>query len=491
MRLGTIGFGSGSALCVLLVGACAVGPDYQRPDLDARTAAAWRQPVGPPFDPERTELARWWEHFGSPELSVLASRLLVQNLSLAEARQRVLTARAQRGVADGERWPQVSAGASYTRAGTGDRSLNFQGPPPGQDVDVYSASVSAGWELDLWGRVGRLLEAADAEIEVTVEDYRDAAVSLLSELALAYVDARTLHERVDVLARSVALRQETVRLAQSRVDAGSGTRLELEQARRELESGAGLLPELRRALAVAENRVAVLTGERPRDELLAARDELVLPATVGLGLPADLLARRADVRRSERVLAAAVARIGAAEAERYPDITISGTLALRAQDVDALTSGADALSYSVGPGLSIPLFTGGRIDSQVASRESAADGARLGFERTLLLAIAEVEDAAAGVTHTRERVDRLQAAADAARAAVTFAQQLHDAGSLGLAPVIDAQRAQLAADDALLLGRQAAFVQTIDLYRALGGGWEAIALDGSLTAPDQAEEPQP
>jgi NodT family efflux transporter outer membrane factor (OMF) lipoprotein len=428
---------------------------------------------------ERSALALWWQKLGSTELDALAQQLLRQNLSLAEARQRVVAARARRGIAHAERLPQVDAGAGYTRAGTGDESLNFVGPPPGRDVSVYSASLDAGWELDLWGRVARLVEAADADIEVTVEDYRDAAVSLLAELALAYVDATTLHERLATLQRSIDLQTETVRLAQSRFDAGTGARLDVEQSRRELEQTRARVPQLERDLAAAENRIAVLVGERPADGLVAAATPLTLPPGIGRGVPADLLERRADVRRAERALAAAVARIGAAEAERYPSISITGTVALRAMDLDTLAS-SDALAYSVGPSLTVPVFRGGLIESEVQLREADAEGARIAFERALLAAIGEVEDAAVGVARTRERAQALAAAAEAARRTATMAQQLYDAGLRDLLQVIDAQRAQVAVEDDLLVARQAAFAQTIGLYRALGGGFEPIGLDGAL-----------
>jgi len=466
-----------------LASACTVGRDYERPDLAPRTAPAWREPAGAAITAQRMELARWWERFGSDELTALATRLVAQNLSLAEARQRIVTARARRGIADAQRLPQLSGGAGYTRAGTGDRSLNFQGPPPGQDVDVYSASVTAGWELDLWGRVARLTEAADADIAIAVEDYRDAAVSLLADLALAYVETSTLHQRLAVATRGIDLQAETVRLAQSRLDAGLGTRLDVQQAGRELEATRALLPPMRQALASAENRIAVLLGDRPRDDLVSATGALRLPPTLGVGLPADVLERRADVRRSEQRYIAAVALAGATEAERYPSITLGGTLALRAQNVDTLTAGADAISYSFGPNLTIPLFTGGRIDSAVAAAESEAEAARLGFERAVLAAVAEVETAAAGAVRSRERVTHLQASARAAREAVDLAEQLYRSGARSLLQVIDAQRALVRIEDALLVARSEAFAQTVALYRALGGGFESIGLDGAIAAP--------
>jgi NodT family efflux transporter outer membrane factor (OMF) lipoprotein len=467
-------------LTALLSSGCQVGPDYRPPDFERHTGAPWRQIPDAVTDQSRDELARWWERLGSPELDALARQLLAQNLSLAEARQRVVGAMARRGIADADRLPQVGAEAGYFLAGTGERSLNFQGPPPGEDLDVYNAGLTAGWELDLWGRVARLVEAADAEIELTIEDYRDAAVSLLAELALAYVDAHVVERRLAVAGRIVELQRETVRLARSRFEAGSGGRLDLEQAERELAASRARLPELAQARRAAENRIATLVGERPRDALVRADAPLTLPESLGLGLPADLLTRRADLRGRERRLAAAVARIGATEAERYPRITISGTLALRAQDFDTLFEGADALSYSVGPGLSLPLFTGGRIDSAVALREAEAEAARLAYEQSLLAAIAEVETSAHGVARSRDAVGHLEAAAEAARRSVALADELYAAGSRSLLQVVDAQRSLAAAEDRLLLGRQTALAATIGLYRALGGGFEPLGAGDAL-----------
>lgn len=477
------------ALLALLACACAVGPDYSPPDLDARTGAAWREPQGEEVQAARQELAGWWRELESPELSALVERLLSQNLSLAVARQRVVAARAARGIAESERRPQLGGEAGVMATGTGDESLNFQGPLPGREVEVYYAGVTAAWELDLWGRVARLVELADAEIDVAVEDYRAAAVSLLAELALAYVDAHTSHERLAAAARAIDLRRETLRLAESRLAAGSGTRFDVEQATRELAGTQASVPALEHALAAAENRIAVLIGERPTDGLVSARVAPALPAAIGIGLPADLLSRRPDVRARERALAAAVARSGVAEAERYPRVALLGTLALRAPDADALLSGADALSWSIGPTLSVPLFTGGRLDSIAALRDAQADAARLEYEGALLAAIEDVENAAVGVVRTRERLERLQAALDAARAASRSARELYDAGSRPLYETLDAERAQVAAEDAVLLARGAALAETIGLYRALGGGFESLALDGRLPDESATQEP--
>ncbi|MBK8974992.1 MAG: efflux transporter outer membrane subunit [Planctomycetes bacterium] len=463
------------AVALAALAGCHVGPDHTPPAARSLVAADWRQgPDGALLTVAREGLAQWWARLGSAELDALAEKLIAQSLTLGEARERAIQVRARAGVVGAERLPRLDAEAGYLRAGTGADSLNFQGPPPGRDIDVFSLGVGAAWELDLWGRVARLVEGAEADIDVAMEDYRGAAVALLAELALAYVDAHTLGRRLDVLRGNLELQRETLRLARSRLDAGTGTRLDVEQADRELATASARVPELEQARRGAENRIAVLIGERPREGLVAAgaAEPLELPAVLGVGVPADLLERRVDVRRAERALAGAVARVGAAEAERYPRIALAGSLALRSDDLGTLVGGRDAISYSIGPSLVVPLLDGGRIDAEVAFREARVREARLAFERSVLEAIGEVETAATAVVRTRERVAELERAAAAAARAARLARELHDAGTQSLLQVLDAERQKLAADDAVLVARQAAFASTITLYRALGGGFE-------------------
>lgn len=461
-------------LVAIAATACQVGPEHETPDVSELVEADWRQGTDIGLaEGQRDELVGWWTRFGSAELDALAARLLRQSLTLREAAERAVAARARVGATEAGRRPRVDGDAGVYRAGTGDDSLNFQGPPPGTEVSVYSAGVIAGWELDLWGRVERLVEGAQAEVAMAEEDHRGIAVTLLAELALAYVDATTLQHRLEVLRRDLETREETLQLVRSRLDAGTGTRLELERAQRDLAASQARVPDLERARRLAENRIALLIGERPRDGLVTATDELKLPEDLDRGVPADLLTRRADVRRAERGLAAAVARVGAAEAERYPRIALNGSIAARTSELDDLLAGASAVSYSLGPGLTVPLFDGARIASEVRFREARAREARLAFERTVLEAIGEVEAAATSLVKSRERLERVQRAAAAAAEATRLERQLHAAGSTSLRGALDAERAQLALDDAVWTARQAALASAVDLFRALGGGLES------------------
>ncbi|MCB9896528.1 MAG: TolC family protein [Planctomycetes bacterium] len=458
-----------------------MGPDYEPPAWPGLDDATWRDATQAATSDDATAPPdAWWSVFDDPELTRLVEQAARGNRTLGAARERVVEALARRGVSDAERLPQLDARGTYTRFDSGDEALVFQGPPAGKSAEVFAVSALAGWELDLWGRVGRLVEAADADVEARREDLRAAAVSLAAEVALAYVDVRVLDDRLAVLARNVALQEQSLGLARTRVDAGARPRLDVVQAERLVQQTRARRPALERARGVAENRLALLLGELPADGLPAPGATPALPPLPALGIPADLVTRRPDVRAAERAYAAAVARIGAAEAEHYPRLGLSGTFTLQAMDANDLPD-RDVAITSWGPSLSVPLFDGGRIASTVEARRAQAEQARLALEQALLAAAGEVENAVSGVVHSRRRADDLDAAADAARQAVDLSTQLYDAGLRSLLDVVDAQRSLVAVEDDALVARQDALAQMIQLYRALGGGWTALDLDHGTT----------
>lgn len=462
-----------SWVLALAAGCGAVGPEH-RP-LELASELRWRRaregvpasarPVAPD--------AAWWAAFDDPELSRLVERAFATNPTLAAARERVLEARARRDVVAADRAPQADASASYGRLETRKGALTFAGPRGGGAIDLFSLGILAGWELDLWGRVARLVEAAEADVGAARETYHDLAVSLAAEVALAYLDARVLTERLAALDRSIALQDEAARIAGERFAAGTRPEFDAVTAERLFQRTRARRPALEQARAAARHRLAVLLGEPPRDGLPGPGAVPALPPPPDPGLPADLLARRPDVRRAERELAASVARIGAAEAERYPGLTLSGTFLLQTVEAGDLLD-KDALLYSVGPSLQAPLLDGGRVDGNVDVARSRAEQARLEMERTLLGAIREVEDASAGVVAGRERARELEAAARAARRSVELSRQLLDAGVADRLQLVDSQRELVQVEDDLLVARQDALAQTVRLYRALGGGWDAL-----------------
>ncbi len=467
--LGACGVGTG----------CRVGPDYRPPGAGAAATRPWSATVtndsAGAIATQAEAIGEWWRQFDDPALTELIEQLSRQNLSLLEARLRITEARAARGQLDSQRLPRVDATADAGGAGTGSEGINFRGPPPGAQTELYSLGLAASWELDFWGRVERLDRAAAAQVRFAVEDYRDAAVSLAAELTTAYVDRQIARARLDTLADSIALQQRTLDLVTSDFDAGAGSRLGVAQAQRELAQTRALKPVLVEISVRAENRIAVLLGRRAGERAIPDGPVPRMPRLIGLGLPAELLERRADIRRAIAAYQAAVERIGAAEAEHYPTVTLAGTFNVQSAEASKLFGG-HAFTYSLGPALRWPIFQGGRIDALVAERIAVAQQRRAAVERTILEAFSEVENAAVAVARREDRLARLDEAADAASIAAGIADELHRAGLADLLEVIDAQRQLVQLRDQRLQVRWELLIGAIDLYRALGGGWRQMPL---------------
>lgn len=462
---------------LLIAGGCSVvGPDFQTPDLANEHGVEW---LGQPGAGERTSLsldapvARWWEQFDDPELTRLVGEVIEGNLDLFKARERIVEAGLRRRLAGADRLPYVNLDGKTVQAGTGEEAVNREGPLPGEAATLFSAGGFAGWEPDLWGRVARLAESADRSYEAALETYHYVAVSLTAELVLAYIDLRTLEERLRVLETNIELLTRSLALVELRYQTGTSTELDVKQIRRQLNQTRALGPELHRARSVAANTIAILLGRIPAENHLAEGTLMDVPEMVGIGLPVDLLTRRADVRRLERQYAAAVATIGSAEADKYPRLSITGSIYFQTDDLGTLLQ-PEAIVYSLGPRLYFPLFDAGRLQTQVEIRGSQAEQARLELEKTLLTAVGEVENSVVGVVHNQERVGFLRAALENAIRSVELADQLYQAGLGSLFQLIDAQREQIQVQDQLILAKQYELGEIVRLYRALGGGWDVL-----------------
>ncbi len=458
----------------LISGCAVVGPNYQTPDLAEKHGEGW---LGRPESGERTSLtvdapaASWWEQFDDPELTRLVHEVVQRNLDLAKARERIVEAGLRRSLAGADRLPYVDLDGKITRAGTGEKALNRQGPLPGENATLFSAGGFAGWELDLWGRVTRFVETADRNYEAELETCRYVAVSLSAELVLAYIDVRILDERLQILESNIELIKRSLELVELKFQMGTSTELDIKQTRRQLNLTRARYPELRRARLVSANQIAILLGLPPAENHIAGGNLMDAPMMVGIGFPADLLTRRADVRSAERRYAAAVAAIGSAKADKYPGLSITGNLYLQTDELGSLLH-PEAIIYSLGPRLSFPLFNGGRLQTKVEIRESQAEQARLELEKSLLTAIGEVENGVVGVVHNQERVGLLETAVDDGMRSVELAEQLYRTGLGTLFQLLDAQRELINARDDLLLAKQFELGEIVRLYRALGGGWD-------------------
>jgi len=450
-----------------------VGPDYEAPAREL--PAAWHEPSESGLAPGTPELERWWGQLGDPLLDELVAEVARGSLDLREALGRVDEARALRGVATGERWPSLDAALGYRRSGESDNT------PLGGFVpvaDVYSAGFDAAWELDVWGRVRRSVEAADAELAATLEDTRDVAVTVTAEVALNYVELRAFQRRVSIARENVSLQEQTLALVRGRFEAGLVGENDVAQARTNVESTRSRVPTLEVGLRTAENCLAVLLGQAPGAfaERFAAEAPIpVPPLAVAVGVPADLLRRRADVRRAERQLAAETARIGVAEAELYPRLALFGSLGVAAEDVSDLFNG-DSSAFGIGPSLRWNLFDGGRLRQLVAAQEARTEQALARWERTVLSALEESENAMTAFVREQARRRSLLEASSQARLSVELARTQYTSGLSDFQTVLVSERALAELEDALADSEATIATQLIRVYKSLGGGWDEGAL---------------
>jgi NodT family efflux transporter outer membrane factor (OMF) lipoprotein len=458
------------ALLGAAAGCSAVGPDYETPE--TQVPAAWSGPAGGGLAADPAELEGWWRKLDDPVLDDLVLRARDGGLDLQTALARVAESRALLAVAGADRLPTIDAtGAWEHRA----ESVNT---PVGEffpDFGQYSVGFDAAWEIDLWGRVRRSIEAAGADYQASLEDARDVAITVAAETAVAYVDLRAFQRRTEIARTNLELQQQTLDLVRTRFEAGLVSESDLAQARTSVETTRSRVPSFEAGVSASRNRLCVLLGLPPGSlapELEAAAPIPVPPDDVAVGVPADLLRRRPDVRRAERELAAATARIGVAQADLYPHLTLVGSLGLAAEHgSDLFANGSDTSRY--GPTARWNLFDSGRLRERVNAQDARAEQARLGWEQTVLSALEEAENAMSDFVFEQERRAALSEAVAQARRAVELARTQYTEGLADFQTVLVAERALADLDDQLAVSDAAITTDLVTLYKALGGGWEA------------------
>ncbi len=458
-----------------LVSACKVGPDYEEPVVPV--ADEWTAAVEAEMTAETPDIERWWEGLGDPVLTDLIRRSEVANLDLGVAVARVAEARALRGIAKGDLYPNLVLEGSYSYRQFSDNSATgriiIAGGAENDPIENWSTAASSAWEIDLFGRIRRNVEAADAQLEAGIEDYRDVLVSLYAEVALNYADVRALQLRLDFARSNADAQRESLGLTQDRFNAGLTSALDVAQAEQNLAQTESLVPTLEAALNAALNRLAVLIGEQPGalDGELATMTPIPdTPETITSGVPADLLRRRPDVRRAERVLASQTALIGVAKADLYPTFSISGFIEGVA---NTFTGQFDSESGGWGliPGFRWDLFQGGRIRNNIRAQEARTEQALLGYQQTILLALEEVENSLMAYDRERQRRDRLQEAVDASSRAVELVRTQYLAGLTNFQNLLDSQRSLFQQQDQLAESEGLVVQSLVVLNRSLGGGW--------------------
>lgn len=458
-----------AAAIVLFVSSChTVGPDYAGPKTrvpDAWSRNALRDLGG------GSSLEGWWKGFHDPALNTLVERTRKANPDLKAALARIGEARAQRGIARSQGLPQANAGAAYSRDRTSE-TLGAGGALRDNPSSFYSTGFDAGWEIDLFGGIRRSVEAADANLAAREEDYRDALVTLFAEVALNYVDYRTLEERIAVANRNIEAQRGSLDLAKGRLEAGLVPRMDVTQAETNLALSEASVPLLRAELAAAKNRLASLTGGFPAsvEGVLARSRGIPVPSPgYSAGLPADLLRARPDIRRAERELAAQTARIGVAEAELYPRLSLAGDFQLQSANSGDLFDSASR-AYSFGPSFRWAIFSAGRIRNQIAAEENRALQALADYEGAVLSAVEEVETSMAAIQHGRDRLGDLGRAVATSRETVNLVKENYENGLVSFQNVLDAERTKFGAEDEETFSRGQIARHYIALYKSLGGG---------------------
>lgn len=514
---------SAAALLAALAG-CTVGPNFERP-APWWSPMAWfggrpkppvpSEPVAAPIDPN------WWDLFHDRELTALESRIARSNLDIQVATVRIAESRTQLGIARADLFPRINADGSYTRerisplgaiaaigggsAGGGANGAsgfasgsngNFGsgggffggasstlGGVPAQfatggrtipPFDLWQYGFDSSWEIDLWGSVRRGVESARASMQAAAENRRSTLVSAQAELARDYVQLRGIQRNIQIVRENLRTAQESLRLTQERAASGLTNELDVSNAQAQVNNVAAQIPVLEQQEAQAINALSLLLGREPRAlqaELRTPKPIPPVPPRVPVGLPSDLIRRRPDIRAAEAQLHAATADIGVAVAAFFPSVSLSGSFGLQALTLAKALSW-DARQYGVGPTISLPIFQGGRLRETLQLRKQQQKEAAITYQRTVLQALHDVDNALIAYTNEQRRRDQLQQDVNASRRALDLARQRYTQGVSTFLDVLDAERTVLAAEQQLNDSTTTVSTNLVALYKALGGGWE-------------------
>lgn len=451
----------------LLAGCTTLGPNYAPPAAQAPAAYRSASPVG------GTALqADWWQMFGDAQLDALERQALQASPTLGMAAARFERARAALGLARADDGPRVDAGANVTELRTSANSVTT--PVLGGKAISFSGTqttlqVGAGWEIDLWGRVKRETEAAQAQLDAASLDAAAARVALTADVAAAYWQWRALADEAQVLQRLLASRRSALQVVQTRFDAGAATTQDLQRARADVAAVEADQTDLPRRQALALNLLGALTGQAAADVQLQATP-LPAPPAVAAGLPAELLQRRPDLAQSLALLHAATAQVGIAEGAFYPSIRLTGSLGVQSKELGSLLSAPSRL-YNLGPTISLPLLDAGRNKANLATAQAQVQESLAAFRGRMLQALREVDDALGELQGRAAAQDAQQRALSASQQALAVSRQRYEAGAVSYLDVAEAERAPLSSERALAQLRGAQWTATAQLVKALGGGW--------------------
>jgi len=464
---------------------CMVGPDYHRPD--APLASSWLEQSDPQVIEDSVAPPRWWDELHDPALDALVEQAYRQNLTLQAAGLRVIQAQARRGIAIGGLFPQKQEiTASYSRTRSSANQVASQGVG---EFNSYDASFDAAWELDLWGKFRRGIEAADEDLLAAVASYDDVLVSLIGEVAATYVRIRVLEEQLLLAHSNARIQRDSLEVATARFEAGGTSDLDVQQARALLEDTEADIPQFELDLRQAQNALSVLLGMPPSDLNALLSESIgipVPPPSLLVSIPAELLRRRPDVRRDERLLAAQSARIGVAKSELFPQISLSGSVGLSSEQAAEFFQGRSFEAVG-GPNFRWPVLNYGRLINAVRVEDALFQERVAIWQNTVLVAQQDVENAIIAYLRGAERVARLERSVDAANRAVEISLIQYRGGATDYTSVLTAQQAKIVEDRKRTTSRGDVTLSVIALYKALGGGWELRDGEAFVPAATRAE----
>lgn len=468
-----------------------VGPNYLRPS--APVEQDWIDVADKRVASEPTDMSHWWSMFQDPVLDSLILESYDQNLSLREAGFRVLQARAQRNIQVGNLFPQTqTAVGGYTRNEISKRNVNTSFIPT-RFYNQFNVGFNLSWELDFWGRFRRAIEAAEGDLDASVEGYDAVLVTLQGDIAESYVEIRTFQRQLVLVRANVELQQQTLQLTDARAKAGLTSELDLAQAQSNLSQTQALIPQFESELRFATNRLSVLLGLPPTalESRLGAAPIPHAPQVITVGIPADLLARRPDIRRAERIVAAQSARIGIATADLYPRITIIGSIGSSAGRFQSLLQD-ESFYGSVGPTYQWNILNYGRLKNNIALQDARFQELVASYQQAVLKAEEEAENGLVRYLKAQERAAALATSVAASEKAVQLALTQYKGGLVDFNRIALLELNLVQQQDLLAQAQGNIATGLIDVYRALGGGWEHRLTAGAESfQPVSAPNPAP
>jgi NodT family efflux transporter outer membrane factor (OMF) lipoprotein len=468
----------GLVAMVLSLSACQVGHDLLQPKADVQVDWLPIQGEQGASKPQPVQIReRWWEVFNDPLLASLIDRATRTNLDLKIAGARLEQSRAARQVVAGEQLPGVSGGLGYQRARNSAEGLSDPSGKSGKTAfSLWDGGLDASWEVDLWGRVKREVEAADATVAVADSDRRGVLLAVQAETAQDYLQLRGVQETLAVTRENLGLARNSLELSNVRLASGVATHLDVAQASAQVATVAARIPVLEQREAQLMNALSLMLAQPPRtlqEELIRPADRAPLPEVIPVGLPSELAQRRPDIRQAEAHMHVAAASVGVAEGDFYPRIVLSGNVGFQAMQLSDFGSWGSR-QFGIGPQLSVPIFEGGRLRGMLHLREAQEQEAALNYQKTVLRAWQEIDDSMSLYNASQVQQSRLNDAVEQNRIALQTAREQYKAGAVDFLNVLTVQRALLSSQEQRVDSGTAQALALVGLYKALGGGFEPL-----------------